>query len=223
MRFPDLRFAGRWRWGPYVAIHLTDPCLGTLKIRGNSPKKNCMCNQTTNERHTDKGSTLIETLVAIVLMGTVVIAVVGSIQTLIRSSSTNDEVAKVEAVLVSASDRLRAADYVPCPDLSGDYGHLSDAAASTVGWGPNQVEITEIQYWDATAGGTTYTGDVIEADGAWSATNSFVTPSGCQSDINLTTARTLQKLTIVVTSPDGSIQREIEVVKTPIVASPDNA
>ncbi|MEM1334646.1 MAG: type II secretion system protein [Actinomycetota bacterium] len=170
----------------------------------------------------DRGNTFVEILVAIALMGTIVVTVIGGIQGIIRASSTNEEQARVEAVLVSASDRLRAADYVPCPDLDGDYGFLASAAAATVGWPGSTVDVVDIEFWDASAGGTTPSGDVIEADGAWGPVNSFVTPSGCQPDINLTTARTLQKLTIEVTSPDGSLTRSIEIVKSPIVPDPDD-
>jgi len=177
---------------------------------------------TTDRRRGDDGNTFAEILVAIVLMGTAIIAVIGGIRGVISASKVNEQQARVEAVLTSASDRLRAADYVPCPDLDGDYGQLSAAAAAAVGWDGETVDIIEVQYWDASAGGSTASGDQIEADGAWSDVNSLVTASGCQSDINLTTSRTLQKLTIEVTSPNGNITRSIEVVKSPIVPNTQN-
>jgi len=167
-------------------------------------------------RRHDGGSTFVEILVTIALLGTSIVAVMGSLQALIIVSAVNSDQARVEAVLVSASDRLRAAHYIPCPDLDGDYGHLSAAAASTVGWDASQVDIIDIKYWDSSAGGATN-----EADGGWSDSNSLVTASGCQSDISLTTSRTLQKLQIQVSSPDGSTVREIEVVKSPVVARQD--
>lgn len=173
-------------------------------------------------RGDDRGFTLTEVLVAIALMGVSVVVIIGGIRAVIAAASTSDEQAKVEAVLVSASDRLRAADYVPCPDVDGDYAHLSAAAAATVGYAAEQVEIIDIQFWDASAGGVDSEGDTIDADGDWGPTNSFVTPSGCQSDINLTTSRTLQKVTIQVSSPDASIVRTVEVVKSPIVPDPDS-
>jgi type II secretory pathway pseudopilin PulG len=171
----------------------------------------------------DAGNTFTEILVAIVLMGFAVTSVIAGIRMTILVSSTSDEQAKVEAVLTSASDRLSSADYVPCPSLTdGDYAHLVAAAADTVDWQPEQVVIEEILFWDASAGGNvTPEGDPIDADGEWSATNSFIDGSGlCNQDINLTTSRTLQRVTISVTSPDGSTSRSIEVVKSPIVADP---
>ena len=85
---------------------------------------------TTDRRRGDDGNTFAEILVAIVLMGTAIIAVIGGIRGVISASKVNEQQARVEAVLTSASDRLRAADYVPCPDLDGDYGQLSAAAAA---------------------------------------------------------------------------------------------
>lgn len=162
-------------------------------------------------------------LIAIVFLGLTVVTVMIGMRALIEASSTSDDQAKVEAVLTSAADRLRAADYVPCPGVDGDYAHLSAAAASTVGWDAGQVVITDIQFWDPTLGGADLNGDYVEADGGWQPTNSFVADGGCQNDINLTTSRTLQKIIIEVSSPDDAIVRTIEVVKTPVVADPDAA
>ena len=171
----------------------------------------------------DRGSTFVEILVAIILLGIAVSSVIAGLRMTIIASSTSDDQAKVEAVLTSASDRLSSSDYVPCPSLAnGDYAHLVAAAADTVDWAPEQVAIEEILFWDSSAGGTTtLAGDPIDADGAWATTNSFVDVNGqCNEDINLTTSRTLQRVTIRVTSPDGDTSRTIEVVKSPIVADP---
>lgn len=183
----------------------------------------CSTDEAARPRGRDHGFTLTEVMVAMALMATSVVAVIGGVRGVISASSTSDAQAKVESVLTSAADRLRAADYIPCPDVDGDYGHLSAAAASTVGWEADAVEITEIMFWDATAGGVLPSGASIDADGDWSISNSLSTPLGCQSDISLTTSRTLQKLTIVVTSPGGDVVREIEVVKSPLVALPADA
>ncbi|MEM1335128.1 MAG: prepilin-type N-terminal cleavage/methylation domain-containing protein [Actinomycetota bacterium] len=172
-------------------------------------------------RRRDAGFTLSEVLVAVALLGVSVVTIIGGVRAVVTASATSDEQAKVEAVLVSASDRLRAAEYIPCPDLDGDYGALTAAAASTVGWNADRVDVVRIQYWDPTAGSPPGA-DAIDADGDWSPTNSLSSPTGCQTDIGLTTARTLQKLTIRVTSPDGSLARSIDVVKSPIIPDPDH-
>lgn len=176
-------------------------------------------------RRIDRGHTLSEVLIAIVLMGFAVSAVIGGMTMTIRASSTSDEQAKTEAVLTSAGDRLTAANYIPCPGSDyGDYAHLIAAAATTVDWAASQVQIINLEFWDASAGGTVDAeGDPIEADGAWSTTNSLTTAVECNPDINLTTSRTLQKFTIEVTSPSGDTVRTIEVVKTPLVADPSEA
>lgn len=166
---------------------------------------------------------------AIVLLGGVVAALVSGLSTVIAASSSNEQQTKVEAILTSAADRLQAADYIPCPgDSFGDYAHLVAAAADTVGdgsagspWNSDLVSIERIQYWDASAGATRDAdGDPISADGAWAATNSLNGTNECNPDINLTTSRTLQLVTIRVASPDGDIVRTLDVVKSPIVADP---
>lgn len=173
----------------------------------------------------DRGNSLPEVLVAMALMGIAVSVVIGGLRTTIQASTTSDEQAKTEAVLTSASDRLSASDYIPCPgDDYGDYAFFVSAAATAVGWDGDQVAIIDLAYWDSTAGSSVDAdGDPIEADGDWSATNSLTTDVECNPDISLTTSRTLQRFTIQVTSRTGKIVRTIEVVKSPIVADPSAA
>ena len=180
----------------------------------------------------DRGTGFAEILVSIVLLGTVIVALIAGLRTTISVSSGSEDQAKVEAILTSAADRLTAADYIPCPGNDfGDYEHLVGAAAAAVNptndpdqqrWTADLVNIENILFWDSTAGGTTNAdGDPIDADGAWSTTNSLNGSGECNADINLTTSRTLQLVTISVTSPDGDIVRTIQVVKSPIVADPE--
>lgn len=176
-------------------------------------------------RRPDRGHSLAEVLISIVLLGFSVSGVVAGLRMTILASSSSDEQAKTEAVLTSASDRLTAANYIPCPDaLYGDYAHLVAAAATSVDWDASQVQIISLEFWDASAGGAVDAdGDPIEADGAWRPTNSLTTAVECNPDINLTTSRTLQKFTIQVTAPRGELVRTIEVVKSPLVADPSAA
>ena len=170
----------------------------------------------------DEGSTFIEILISIVLLGFAVMAVIGGLRVVILASSASNDQAKVEAVLTSAADRLAATDYIPCPSLAnGDYAYLAGAASASVddpSWASGGVvTIENISYWQAGSGSArNAAGDPIEADGSWGPSNGLT----CNSDINLTTSRTLQRITIRVTAPSGGVSRTIEVVKSPIVANP---
>ncbi|WP_420451689.1 hypothetical protein [Ilumatobacter sp.] len=184
------------------------------------------CDRTARSRRAvapDHGTSLVEIIMSIFLFGFAVTAVIGGIRAVISTSSTSDHQAKVEAVLTSAADRLAATEYVPCPDIAdGDYAHIAEAAVAAVDpdWDSSAVVIERIEFWDSASGSARDAdGDPIEAEGSWSSTNSVTGDCG-NEDINLTTSRTLQRLDIRVTSPDGSISRTLEVVKSPIVADP---
>ncbi len=167
----------------------------------------------------DRGNSFPEILMAIVLMGFAFSAVIAGIRTTIAASSTSDDQAKVEAVLNSASDRLANWAYMPCPGANGEvYAPIVAAASAAVGWENDTVAIESVEFWDPTRGGTV-TGDPIDADGSWGPSNS-IGGTDCNEDINLTTSRTLQKIRIRVTSPNGDISRTLDIVKSNIVADP---
>ncbi|MEM9040163.1 MAG: prepilin-type N-terminal cleavage/methylation domain-containing protein [Actinomycetota bacterium] len=167
----------------------------------------------------DDGFTLTEVLVAIVLLGVAVSVIIAALRTTIVVSQTSDEQAKVEAALTAAADRLTTTDYITCPDDTSDYHSEVGAAASVVGWPAEQIEIVEIQFWDPAfgQGGA----DVVSADGDWVADNTLV-GAGCDDSAVFTTSRTLQRITIQATSPDGSLVRTLEVVKANICADAES-
>jgi type II secretory pathway pseudopilin PulG len=168
----------------------------------------------------DRGNTFNEVLIAVALMGFAFTAVITGMRTVIAASSRSDDAAKVEAALNSASDRLAAWSYTPCPGPNGeDYLPVVQAAVGNVGWAarPDLISITNVRYWNSSrkADGST---SVNDADGSWASANS---PSGvCNEDIGLTTSRTLQMITIQVTSPSGEVVRSLDVVKSNVVADP---
>jgi len=171
----------------------------------------------------DRGNTLPELLVAIVLMGFAFSAVIAGLQVVIKSSSTSDDQAKVEAVLTSAADRLSSWSYLPCPGVNGEeYLPIVEAARAAVDWNDAAVEITDVKFWDPSLG-QAGADNPVDADGGWVDENTLSTDvdSTCNEDIGFTTSRTLQKVTIRVTSPDGDLTRSIQVVKSNIVADPN--
>jgi hypothetical protein len=151
----------------------------------------------------DSGSSLVETVIAVSLMGLVVAGVLGAMWSSVRLSRFSDDQAKVEAVLGSAADRLANYAYIPCPTISGNGGYLPivQAAAGTVDWPSSTVTLTSVRFWSPTSTST----------GTWSTTNGL-TNGECNEAASLTTARTLQLVTIEVTSPSG-YRKTLEVVK----------
>lgn len=165
----------------------------------------------------DRAFTLTEVLVSIVLMGTVITVILSAIFTLIRVSSSGNDAAKVEAVLTSAADRLAGWAYLSCPEANDSgYDVIVSAAADDVHWThDNAIVIKMIRYWDPLLGATTDAAtDPHPADGGWADTNALVGSDGCGEDVNFTTTRTLQQVTIEARSPDGAIVRQLEVVKS---------
>jgi len=95
----------------------------------------------------DRGYTLVEMLVAIILMGTIVLAIMGGMWAVVRASAQNDERAKVQAVLGAAGDGISNYRYIACPEVDEGYEPFGQKAAAAVGWPLDSVEIVEYQYW----------------------------------------------------------------------------
>jgi prepilin-type N-terminal cleavage/methylation domain-containing protein len=66
----------------------------------------------------DHGYTLIEMLVAICLMGTIVLSIMGGMWAVVRASRQNDDRAKVQAVLGAAGDGISNYRYIACPEVA---------------------------------------------------------------------------------------------------------
>jgi Tfp pilus assembly protein PilV len=148
---------------------------------------------------------MLEILVAIVILGMVVSAVMGGLGLAIGLSSRTMSRAKVDALSLAAADRLASAPYIACPtgSGSGSYTPAVQAATSTVDWPANSVQVTRVEFWQPTSADS----------GAWSPVNGLSTEE-CASPASLTTSRILQRVTLLVQSPDGRYTRVTEVVKT---------
>ena len=158
-------------------------------------------------RHPDAGFSLVELIVAIALMGIATTSVLGGLWTATSASNITNDKAKVEAVLSSAADRLTGWAYLPCPgaDAGGGYLPIVQAAAGSVGWPATTVTILGIGYWSPTS----------DAAGSWVAQNGLG-GTECNQAVGLSTSRTLQKITLRVTAPDGRTVRDLEVVKNDV-------
>lgn len=158
---------------------------------------------TRRSKRRDGGFSLAENLVAISLMGTVIMVIIGAMWSSVRISQFSDDQAKVEAVLGGAVDALGSVAFQPCPVVGGvnKYEEFAQIGAGSVdGWAPSTVKITSMQWWDP-----------IEQD--WTYDNG-IGDAVCASTAFMSTAKTMQLLTVTVTTPNGEYSRSIDVIIT---------
>jgi len=151
-------------------------------------------------RPRDAGTTFIEVLVAIVLLGTVVIATLTALQTTVIATRVSRDHSKAEQWLQSAIGVLQAYDFADCTSpADGDDVQAAYQAAITAGapppegftGGSTSIFVNVPEVWD----GTAYV--------------AFDSQTQCVDNNKLRQ----QLVTITVTSPDGSITEDVEVVK----------
>lgn len=141
----------------------------------------------------DAGSTFLEVLIAIVLLGTVVVGILAAMRAGVIASSTSREAAKVETALLNASDRVSRA-----PLKCVDGGYVPYVEAAIAGWegaGSATVTVKHLQY-DQEKG--------VFEESHWVA--GACPASGSQ----------VQKVEITITGPDREVTRTIEVVKSKV-------
>ncbi|MFD5141863.1 prepilin-type N-terminal cleavage/methylation domain-containing protein [Streptomyces sp. NPDC058401] len=85
----------------------------------------------------EEGETLIEVLVAVVLIGVAFVAILGGMGTAMISSVTQQKVTSADSVVRSAAEKVVGAPYVSC---AGGYETPAPPAGYTV--------TVEVEYWD---------------------------------------------------------------------------
>ena len=139
---------------------------------------------------TDGGFSLVEIVITIMLMGTVLLAIMETSIGGIKASSESTDLAKIETVLQNAADRVNRAS------LRCDYDMFVQAAAQVAGWPPAQATAT-YRYYVAGADAT--------KPGSWQ-NGPCSTPGVAGKDVQL--------VTITIVSPNGKVQRSMQVVKS---------
>ena len=145
----------------------------------------------------DRGFSLVEVLVTIVLVSTSVLAVLGSVQANIVASSRSRSAARVESVIVNVADRINRAPNV-C-----DYTIYATAAALTEQWPASAVSLTQQHY------------KFLKYDPNSTTSGNWLT-GACASELSSPPDLLVQRIAIKVTSPDGKVSRTIEVVKSDV-------
>lgn len=134
----------------------------------------------------DRGTSFIEVLVAVVIIGTAGIAVLTALGAAATGAATNREVSEAQSALATAGDVVADADidhdtYVACARPS-DYAAVAAAAAPG-------VTVTDVEYWTGSA---------------WSSS---------VADCAYGTGERLQRVTLSITV--ASAPRTLSVVKRP--------
>ena len=141
----------------------------------------------------DAGFSLVEAVVAIVLISIAIIPLMFAGITSIKVSTQTRTVAEVETVLVNAADRVNRAGE------GCNYDVYVEAAALEAGWQPDRATAS-YEYF-------------VPADGSPVTAGSWVSgvcPNSQRPD------GLVQRVTITVISPDGKIQRSVVVVKSDV-------
>ena len=158
-------------------------------------------------RTIDRGMTLVEVLVAVVLLGTTVVATLGALSSTVLGSATERDHSRAYQWLQSAVGILKAADRVGCDLGPADAAYTSgeqkvrliyqqvmrDQVVNPTGWADYQLKVVQpVQVWD----GTQY----------W---DPSAAPQSCYDSAGFK----LQLVTIQVTSPNGKIIESLQIVK----------
>lgn len=101
----------------------------------------------------DAGESLIEVLIAIMIMGLAFTAALGGMRLGLMGSDVHRSQATAETVLLSAVEKVKAQSGYQLCALPTNATYVGDArsAASAAGWSPSTVTITSVQYWNGTA------------------------------------------------------------------------
>jgi Tfp pilus assembly protein PilV len=138
-----------------------------------------------NRRFDDAGLSLIEALIAVVILGITFVAILGGMATSITGSAYHRTQASENAILIDAAEAVKKAAYTPCATNPNYAPAAASAPVPTndwVMWSP--AEVIDIDYWN----GTTFIED-------------------CSADGNL------QLVTLRVTSSNNTGSETLSVVK----------
>lgn len=141
----------------------------------------------------DAGFSLVEMVVTVALVGIAVVPIMVAAWVLVKNSSYNRTATRVESILNNAADRVNRAEGL-C-----DYSIFYEAAVQSQGWTSSQVT-AEYAWYES--------GATAALPGVWH-TGAACPPAGFTDDL-------VQRVTIVLSSPDGAVRRSMQVVKSRI-------
>lgn len=155
-------------------------------------------------RRSDAGTSLVEIVITVALMGTIVVALLLATRTSIRASATARGAAEVETLIVNVADRINRAD------MGCNYSTYAWSAARTAGWTENYDQLIKVTHQYYVPATYLESPKQLDQPGRWLPETPV--PSLCDIDTgNLPV--TVQRVYIDITSPEG-VRRSLEVVKS---------
>ncbi|MEY2415062.1 MAG: hypothetical protein QOH53_396 [Ilumatobacteraceae bacterium] len=152
----------------------------------------------------DRGSSLIEILVSMVILSTGVIAVLTALATSIHASAVDKDVATAYEYVQDVSDQIYEADRVPCYQglaaVQAAYDTAAKLAPAPPGW-TKTATVTNVEFLGRAT---------VDAQFSWGA---FCFESSDPLNQYYTSPLYTQKVTFTVTDPKGFI-RTLQVVKS---------
>lgn len=147
----------------------------------------------------DRGSSFVEVLVAVVLLGTIVVATLTGLRAAVVGSSVDENSARAYAWLQAAGDEVYFAPYLDCDTnsaaaIESAYQTAVDGATRPTGWGGAVIDVSSVQFLSRNG-----------ADEQWGATCATGDPDS---------PLYAQLVTIVVSDPDGDFTATVEVIKS---------
>ena len=142
----------------------------------------------------DSGTSLIEVLMAVVILGIAGAAILSGLLASVRGSDVHRKEAQAETALVSAVEAIKDPSIarVPCAGTStASYLAAARSATLPATWNPTTtVRITSVRYSNGATFGTT-----------------------CHDTDALRHLLRAQLITVEVSSPDGRVRQSVSVVK----------
>lgn len=137
----------------------------------------------------DSGSTLVEAVVGISLLGLIVIGVVDASWTGTRVASDIRQRAVAQVHLIEIGEVLRKSEYSPCPHIDLGYVHDVDDLRQLGEDRPDAV-VTDYEYWN-------------RASSQWLSLASL-SANECSTTSDLTDRLALQRITVSILDSRGS-------------------
>lgn len=160
------------------------------------------------DRRPDRGTTFVELLVSIVLLGTAVAAILVTLRTSTHASGIDQNLAKGYEWIQSVSDQIYDTNRVPCyaggsPAAIAAYQTAANGAQKPPGWSAGNVTVTNVEFL-----GRALPGDPF----SWDA--SFCFESNVTTDPYYTSPLYTQRVTFTVNGPPSTISLTMQVVKS---------